>query len=309
MIFVIGLSLSVLFFIIFSYVISPYARRILLFFPVAFYSIFIAFQGSSGSDTFEYVRVYNNATDYLSFIFFEPAFYFYFSGLRYFDLSYEFVNYSHAFVVALSLYLIAVKRSPLLAALYVVYIGINVDFSTLRQSFGLHVFSIFYLMSERFYLSVISSTLFHFSGIFALVLKVSNINITIKYIIILIFISVPFYFYINRYLSNGMSFLIRDDFGFILQTLIILFLCYFMGYSKRILVIIAIISVIPIGYRMVFFLLIVPHVNLTKVAANKVVVCCVLMLFLFFKLNSFVIQSVSNDGENSIVTHYERMFF
>ena len=309
MIFIFGIFTSVFFFILLSFVRTYYIRNILLFFPVVLYTTLIAFQGESGSDTFEYVRIYNSFTDYNSFPFIEPGFALYFGTLSFFSVDYELVNYSHALVVAISLYLISIKRSPILVALYIIYIGINVDFSTLRQSFGFHIFAIFYLVSNKLYLSAFTSMSFHFSGIFAVLSKFIKIKLTLRTLTILAVILVLTYFvFLQRYLLHGISFLIRDDFWFVFQTLIVLFVCYFMGYSRRVMIMICLFSIIPIGYRIVFFLLLIEQVQFTRIAI-KIITCGVILLFLVIKLNSFTIQSINNDGKRSIITHYETLVF
>jgi len=293
-----------------NYIRSYETRFFFLLIPTIIYSSFIAFQGDSGSDTFEYIRVYNSFVNYEDFAFFEPGLYIYFSLLKFFNFEYELVNYGHALVVAMSLYLISIKRSPLLAALYIAYIGLNVDFSTLRQSFGIHLFTIFYLMSSKIYLSAFVSMLFHASGIFALVSKILNIKFTFINLSVLFLISVLcYYLFLERYLLYGMGFLVREDFGFILQSIFLIFICYFMGYSRKILLMVALFSILPIGYRIVFFLLIIQDVKGPRIVFNKFILCGVLLLFISFKLNSFMVQSIKNDGERSIITHYEKVVF
>lgn len=281
----------------------------ILFFSSWVYAFLIAFKGESGSDTYVYKDIFDNvlSSTYYSFPFKEFGSYILFYGLRSFNFSFDYINYINAFFVFFSLILLALKRSPILVIIYIAFVGINVDFSTIRQSYAIHIFTVFFLISDRLYVSMLSGLLFHYSSIIVLAVdKLKNKLDVRKVLVFIVVLCVLLVIFLERYLISGMDFIVRKSPFFLLQSFIIALIFYVLGYNKKVACTVFFISFIPVGFRfLLFFMVVLPYPNKSFKLFNKVVLLSFLLLLLVFKLYSFSVQSIQNDQDRSIVTRYE----
>ena len=301
--------MSVLFLLLSSFFKSKLIKFPLSFIGVAMYSFLVAFRGASGSDTFVYVYVYERINTAFAYPFIEPGVKFLFGLMSYFDFSYDVVNMFQAILVFVSLTYLLLRKTPFVVVLYIFFIGLNVDFSTLRQSISLHVFVILIYFFRNQIIATVIAGLFHVSSIFSYVVKIVGAKITfLKLVVLSIFLVFFKFMFLDRYLTDGQDFIVRSDFGFLLQTFTLIFVMTLMGYSKRVLLSVFFISFIPIGYRLIFFFLVLTPAEKPKVGFNKVILSFVLIFVVALKLYSFGIQSVENDGINSVVLFYDNYF-
>ncbi len=288
-------------------------RRLLIIFSISLYSCLVAFQGVSGSDSHMYLRAFQSFSDtyeaFSVFGFSEPGFWLINKAAVSLSLDFSIINYVNAVVVFFSLYYISVKRSPFLTVLYIVIIGINVDFSTIRQSLGLHVFSIVYFVFKSQFSAVVVGMLLHKSVLLSYLVNLVNSRISLKIVVLAVIVLLFFnYFFLQRYLAQGPGFVFREGYVFILQTFIIVAVMALLGYSKKIIISVALLSVIPIGYRVIFFFLILNEVPYPVIRFNKLVLSCVLLCLMVAKVASFTRHSLENDLERSTILHYENYF-
>lgn len=312
MIFSFLIILPCLFYLLVSLVKVDRRSCVVLFFASFFYSVLVALKGGSGSDTFEYIRIYNSVLEvpYIIFPFKEVGFYWLLVFLKSNGFSFDAVNYINAFLVFVSIFLLAVKRSPFLVVVYIAFVGINVDFSTIRQSYGIHLFSVFYLFSERMIISIVAGGMFHLSTVISIGIKVLENRLTTSKILIAGGVGTLLcVIFLERYLSQGMIFLVRSSPVFLLQSLVIAFLFYVLGYNKKVVACIFLISILPIGFRfLILFMVVIKFPNSKLKFMKRLGVSFCLLLVLSFKLYSFSGQSIINDGERSTVLKFEELF-
>nr|QOS24951.1 hypothetical protein VP352_00015 [Vibrio parahaemolyticus] len=296
-------------------------KKILLFFGISIYCLLIAFKGQAGSDTDLYYIAYSNyANDYKSFYmaggFSEIGFwlinYFgFFSGF-----SFVYVNIVSAIFVFFSLYLVGVKKNPLLLLFYIPFVGFNIDFSTIRFSIAFHCFVILFLLFDRPFFSSVISGFFHKFGF--LFFSVNFINISLKklkgihyFFFLIVLAPIGYYFYtefIERYLAYGSQFVFRDGFSFLLQSFLVLFICCLARFPVKNSIAIFLISMIPVGFRICGILILVSDLKKSSIIFNKVILYFILIFFFFAKLISFTNASLSIDGHKSIILHYSNFF-
>ncbi len=282
-------------------------RSAMCYGAILIYSLLIAFKGVSGSDTFFYERLYYSEFTFGSlFLTFSDVF---FISLMYVfkkaSLNFDALNYLNAILAFVSLNLLAKNKSASLVVLYISLIGLNLDFSTMRQSYGMHVFSILYFSYNSFFLSFVLSFGFHKSAIFSFISKLKSHNLSLKGLLILLSFSFVFYFlFLQRYMSVGSSFLSRDGYGFIFQSLIVCSIMFLLRFDRKIIILTFFILYFPVGYRVLFFLFVMEYSYLPKLKANQMTLIVLLMVFSFAKVSSFSSQSISIDGKRSVVLHY-----
>ncbi|WP_029828764.1 EpsG family protein [Vibrio parahaemolyticus] len=296
-------------------------KKILLFFGISIYCLLIAFKGQAGSDTDLYYIAYSNyANDYKSFYmaggFSEIGFwlinYFgFFSGF-----SFVYVNIVSAIFVFFSLYLVGVKKNPLLLLFYIPFVGFNIDFSTIRFSIAFHCFVILFLLFDRPFFSSVISGFFHKFGF--LFFSVNFINVSFKklkgihyFFFFIVLAPIGYYFYtefIERYLAYGSQFVFRDGFSFLLQSFLVLFICCLARFPVKNSIAIFLISMIPVGFRICGILILVSDLKKSSIIFNKVILYLILIFFFFAKLISFTNASLSIDGHKSIILHYSNFF-
>lgn len=274
---------------------------------ILIYSLLIAFKGSSGSDTFFYERLYFSeftfSSLFLNFsdVLFVSLMYIFKKGLLHFDT----LNYLNAILAFISLNLLAKSKSASLVVLYISLIGLNLDFSTMRQSYGMHVFSILYFSFNSFFLSFILSFGFHKSAIFSFISNLNKHKLSFKSILLIFSFALVFYFiFLQRYMSVGASFLSRGGYGFIFQSLIVCGIMFLLRFDKKTIIITFVVLYFPVGYRVLFFIFVMDYSCLPKLKFNQISLIFLLIAFSFVKTSSFSSQSISIDGERSVVLHY-----
>lgn len=274
---------------------------------ILIYTSLIAFKGGSGADTSLYIRLFEHNLSFVEvfYSFSDFAFVLLFASLSDAGFSFYSLNYINAILAFFSLYYIATKKNGYLVVLYISFIGINVDFSTLRQSISIHVFSIVYFYFNSQFLAVIVAVGFHKSAIFAYLNKLKDKKITkIQFFYLVLLLTFFYYFFLVRYLQYGTSFLYRDSYLFLFQSLIVCFFMYMLKFRGISIVFVFFLFFLPIGFRLIFFTLIMDRSSLPNVKFNKLALGGLLLVFTLSKLYSFTSQSISINGDRSVVNHY-----
>lgn len=306
MIFIGGVFLSCLILLVTPFLDNNKFRHLAAFLSIFIYSYLIAVKGESGSDTFLYVDLFQKHGSTLTFSFIEPGIIWFFQGINQITSEYYIVNFFHSVLVGFSLWLLYKNKDPYVLVVYIIYIGINVDFSTLRQSISFHCFVLMWFLLKNQLIASLLASVFHVSAIFSYAYNLTNMKFRAPLIILAgglcVFI---YYFFLIRYLEVGRDFIFRSDAVFFLQSLFLVLLLYLMGYKKKILFVIFILSAIPIGFRLVFFYLVFCPSPLPNRLSNKLFLGFLLIVFLSVKLQSFTAQSIENDGERSTIRHFD----
>lgn len=309
MIFSITVFFAVLFLLLSSFCKSKLVNTSFSSLGVFLYSSLVALRGTSGSDTFVYVYVYERINTSFLYPFYEPGVKILFQLMSYLNFPYEFVNFFQAVLVFISLTYLVWNKSAFVVVLYIFFVGLNVDFSTLRQSISMHVFVVLIYSFRNQLFATVLAGLFHLASLFSYIVRISTTRINLfKLIVLFVFLVFFKFMFLDRYLSDGQSFIFRSDFGFLLQSLMLISVMTLMGYSRRVLLCVFFLSFIPIGYRLVFFFLVLSPAERPRVGLNKVVLSFVLLFVVALKLYSFSLQSIENDGVNSVVLFYDNYF-
>jgi len=112
------------------------------------------------------------------------------------------------------------------------------------------------------------------------------------------------YLFVSRYIEFYSLYLVRDNFNWIAQSLAIIFYMVFKGYGVVNVFFVALMSYVPIGYRLIAFVfpVLVPrHIS----GRYDIIVAMFIFLVSPIKLWSYSVQSIQNDGDNSIILHYD----
>lgn len=290
--------------------------RGLTIFSIFIYSLLVAFKGDSGSDTFLYLRAFDSYYDYSTlsdFGFSDLGFGFIYQVVNYFNLNFDYINYINAVLIFFSLNLLSKYKNNYIVVVFIAIVGLNIDFSTIRQSYAIHIFIIIYLVTKRQSLSVIVAFLFHKSSLLSYIVNLSHTKLSIKKALpFFSMFSVIFYFfyvfYLNRYIEVGSTFLFRNGFNFIVQIVLIVLILYLLGYENKILIVCALIMIIPIGYRVFSFFLIMESVKVTNIKFNRILLFNLTLILFLLKVFSFSNQSILNDSERSTILHYQSYF-
>jgi hypothetical protein len=187
---------------------------------------------------------------------------------------------------------------------YILLFGINIDFSTLRQSIALHLAMILFRFMPLV-LASLAASFFHLSALVIPFASIRRIKLSYYHMIIPLVLAVPAVFFLTRYLSDseGAAYLFRQDLSWSLQYAFILAFLILKKYSAPIIAVSFITALLPIGYRV--FALIFPFATSPSVGKRSELYSSLLMLiFAVPKLVSYSHQSLSNDGINSVVLHF-----
>jgi hypothetical protein len=274
-----------------------------------FYAILIGFRSNTGSDTFVYQNYFYDRS-YPSANFVEPGVGFLFDVFNVFDVNFDMFIFFHGIIVFIGLLVLLRYKDCLFVAFYIVLIGINVDTSTLRQSLALHFFLISMFVFRHYAISTLIASLFHLSSISSFFSKISSIRFSaLSVSAIAIFSFIFYYLFLSRYLEVGQGFLFREGFSFIAQTLFVFMFVVISGYKVSIITFSTFLSIIPIGYRVIFFVLVTSESLLRpKNTINHLLLVVVMILYSSVKISSFYYQSSFNDAERSVVQFFDRLF-
>lgn len=286
------------------------------------YSALVAFKGEAGSDTYVYYQAYLNFSDsYLSFKnysgFREPGFWFlnYLSSKANFDFS--FLNFLNSIVIFFSLLLSLKKIGAISLLIYIPFVGLNVDFSTMRFSFALHVFVILYFYSGRVFLSAFFSGLFHsFGFLFFIPVVFKEYDFyKIKWYeflggggMLLVGLLYMYNEFVERYINEGEQFIFRDGAGFMFQTALIFAICIISRLKRRDSFMILFLSIVPVGFRVAGVFILLSTFRTPRKLINVIVLYFLVFFLYFAKLYSFSIASFQIDGSRSVITHYGVFF-
>lgn len=297
--------------IIAGFIKTKILKNISIYLALSVYSFLVSFRSFSGSDTFVYLNIYNQIEIEHVYPFIEPGLKWVFGLMNFFDFPYDVVNYIQGSLVFISLCFLTKNKSPFVVVLYIAFIGINVDFSTLRQSLSVHIFIIFLWLFKNKLLSTIFSAMFHLSAIFSFIANVVNVKLSIWKVVALVCVAIVLkLLFLDRYLAVGQDFVFRTDLVFLIQSFTLIFLMFLMGYDKKSLAYVFIISFVPIGYRLILFFIVLSPIDINrwsnKTLVGKLLLSVLLMFFVSLKMYSFSVQSLANDGLNSVVLFYEK---
>lgn len=292
--------------IIAGFIKTKILKNISIYLALSVYSFLVSFRSFSGSDTFVYLNIYNQIEIEHVYPFIEPGLKWVFGLMNFFDFPYDVVNYIQGSLVFISLCFLTKNKSPFVVVLYIAFIGINVDFSTLRQSLSVHIFIIFLWLFKNKLLSTIFSAMFHLSAIFSFIANVVNVKLSIWKVVALVCVAIVLkLLFLDRYLAVGQDFVFRTDLVFLIQSFTLIFLMFLMGYDKKSLAYVFIISFVPIGYRLILFFIVLSPIDINrwsnKTLVGKLLLSVLLMFFVSLKMYSFSVQSLANDGLNSVV--------
>lgn len=260
------------------------------------YCLLIALRGDSGSDTFLYKLFYEKQVDYLTFL--EPGLPYIFEALSIIGLPFEGMLCLQAALCFYSLIILRKTSGSSAVIFYILFFGLNIDFSTLRQSIALHliIISAYHVKNS---LPAIFLSSIHFGALFSLLSRLSMRS----FLLYLIPVSLVALFFIQRYLDLVNEYFIRDDYGWIMQTLAIMFFMYAKGYGFTSTCIAGAFSYIPIGYRLLAYIIPVMKPRVVN-GRSDFIVALVLCLASPIKLYSFSSQSLQNDGDKSVVFYF-----
>ena len=297
--------------IIAGFIKTKILKNISVYLALSVYSFLVSFRSFSGSDTFVYLNIYSQIEIEHVYPFIEPGLKWVFGLMHFFDFPYDVVNYIQGSLVFISLCFLTKNKSPFVVVLYIALIGINVDFSTLRQSLSVHIFIIFLWLFKNKLLSTIFSAMFHLSAIFSFIANVVNVKLSIWKVVALVCVAIVLkLLFLDRYLAVGQDFVFRTDLLFLIQSFALIFLMFLMGYDKKSLAYIFIISFVPIGYRLILFFIVLSPIDINrwsnKTLVGKLLLSVLLMFFVSLKMYLFSVQSLANDGLNSVVLFYEK---
>ena len=153
--------------------------------------------------------------------------------------------------------------------------------------------------------------MFHLSAIFSLIANIVNVKLSMWKVVVLVCVAVVLkLLFLDRYLAVGQDFVFRTDLLFLIQSFALIFLMFLMGYDKKSLAYVFIISFVPIGYRLILFFIVLSPIDINrwsnKTLVGKLLLSVLLMFFVSLKMYSFSVQSLANDGLNSVVLFYEK---
>lgn len=264
---------------------------------IIMYALLVAFRGESGSDTFVYKSLFDFPIYFITFP--EPGLVLLFQLFNALGLTFDHVLLLQGFMVFVSLRLMSKKQGPLMVAFYIVLFGLNVDLSTLRQSFATH-FVIIMLMgfNSRWVGSL--AVAIHFSSLFSFLTNLKN-----KKVYICLLLASPIIFaYVNRYLQESPDSLGRDSYSWIPQLIFAIVFLWLQGLKFIWLLISAFLLYIPIGYRVMSY--VIPFTNKKKINRwRHFAASFLLFIFSIVKVDSYSEQSKANDGSKSVVSYYE----
>lgn len=301
----------VIFFLLIASFVSNRTYRFALSVPLCFfYSLLIGFRSNTGSDTFLYQNFFYDRS-YPSANFVEPGVEVLFDTFNVFNSNFDMFIFFHGIIVFIGLLALLRYKDSLFVAFYIVLIGINVDTSTLRQSLALHFFMISVFIFRHYAISTVIASLFHLSSISSFFSKISSIKFSVLSVLAMATLSFAFYYlFLSRYMEVGRDFLFRDGFSFLMQTLFVFLFVVLSGYKFPIIAFSTFLSIIPIGYRVIFFVLVTSESLLRpRNAINHLLLVMMMILYSSVKVFSFYYQSSFNDAERSVVLFFDRLFF
>lgn len=289
---------------------------------IVLYSSLVAFKGVAGSDTDIYYYVYMTfSSSYFDFSKFggfnEPGFWLLNHILHLLGLPFSALNVLNAVLIFLSLFTVCRKVGVIPLLVYIPFVGLNIDFSTMRFSFAFHLFIIFYLSNQKAFLSSIVAGMFHGFGFlfFILVLfRTFDLKKTPWYkfltLAMVLFISLFFMYenFLLRYLGAGTQFLFRDGFGFILQSMLLYGICFIGRIGKRDSLSIILLSFIPVGFRVAGIYILLSSYQPPKLLLNFLLFYLLIAYLFFAKLYSFTKSSLLIDENKSVILHYSGAF-
>lgn len=272
---------------------------------IVIYSILVAFKGYSGSDTIYYYHIFSENISYKDTAFYEPGFIFIKDLVKFFGGDFNYINYIQSFIVFLSLFLMARKQNVYIVCIYITLCGLTIDFSTLRQSFSLHLFTIVFFLFDNKAISTFISGFFHFSSIFSYVNKFFFVKLK-RFIILIPFFLIFYFLFLRRYLDEGDEFIFRSGFSWLLLLVTYSFSFYLAGYRGRQLLFMSLLLYFPIGFRVIAYLLVVEKPKKEMLLLNnKIFIFLFLVVISWLKIHSYSLQSVKYDMERSVILHYE----
>lgn len=292
---------SIAFLVLGSLVPVSLPGRLFSFIGIFVYSMTVASRGESGSDTFLYVALFEQPGLFRAFQ--EPAIPYLFEILRNINLSFQAVLVLQGILCFFSLYLIWKNSGARLVAFYIALFGVNIDFSTLRQSFGLHILVILALGFKHKYLPLLAVTFHVWTAAGFAAFAKGKLAIALS-----LGLGVVAFFYLRQYLDEGLSFLVREDSTWIVQAVFAIMFLHLEGVTTRWLMLAAVLLAVPIGYRVLACLF--PFFPIKRVSPRLAIFSALLLLtFTYFKLSSFERQSLENDGDRSVVRHFGKGLF
>ncbi|EMK6668398.1 EpsG family protein [Vibrio fluvialis] len=293
------------FFILLSSFFNDLSKNTFIVIGLLFYSYLVAFKGGSGSDTIYYYTIFEQNLSHAETAFHEPGFGLLKDLVKYFNGDYNVINYIQSLLVFLSLFLLSRNQGVFIVSIYISLCGLTIDFSTLRQSLSFHLFVIVFFVIESRPIAAFLSSFFHYSSLFSFINKFYLLSI--KRLFYLISFVVIFYFvFLNRYLDEGLQFVFRSGFSWLVLFAVYSFAFYLVGYRYRQLVFISMLLYFPIGYRVISYLLVVDKpIVIPRSFSKKLMLLAFFMLITWLKVYSFSEQSINNDKERSVILHYE----
>lgn len=267
---------------------------------IIIYCCLIAFRSNSGSDTFIYQDIYEGNIDYSVFI--EPGLIYLFKVGNFLDLSFNYFLIFQAIICFWSLLLMKRLSGYSSIIFYVIFFGLNIDFSTLRQSIALHFLIITTFYIKSFWPSIVFSSI-HIGSIFSLFFRTN-----LKYQIItlgILLVTVSIFF--QRYENHLNLYFYRSNNDWIMQTMAIIMYLMLKRYSNISIALIGFFSYFPIGFRLIAFMF--PMLTPKYIFGRYDFIAAIMLLIISpVKLSSYSEQSISNDLEKSVVVHYENFF-
>lgn len=266
---------------------------------ILIYALLVAFRGESGSDTFLYKSLFDLPIYFITFP--EPGLVLLFDIFNALGLTFDHILLLQGIMVFASLRLMSKKQGPLMVALYIVLFGLNVDMSTLRQSFATHFLIICIMGFNARWIASLAIAI-HFSSLFSFLTNLKNKKIYIY----LILVSPIIFSYINRYMEQSPDSLGRDSLSWIPQLIFVIVFLWLQGLSALWLLISSFLLYIPVGYRVLSY--VIPFTSQKRVQRwRHYAASFLLFLFAIVKVDSYCEQSKANDGNKSVVTHYEEL--
>lgn len=284
-----------------SALISRKLNKSLLTIPaIAGYCILIAFRGTSGSDTIVYAAVLNGSIPVT--VFHEVGFQLLVHAIRSVNGGISSLEALQAIICFISLLHISRRNGGAFVALYISLFGINLDFSTMRESIALHLVSIIFMLTKRNSFFLATPSLIHIPALSVLL----NRKLSWVSQVFLAIAAIMAYSVIARYIEYGSEFLFRGSSAWVIQEVSILAVLWFMGFRFRFIFIASILLVIPVGYRALAYLYILQRPRASRKIYQQVAIIIVALISVA-KVVSFERQSIIANGARSVALHFGYM--